>query len=249
MMIRLLKDIYRREAYFPGILGLFINPFYFARKGLAFHIKTLGALIKGKVLDIGCGTKPYEAVYSVNQYIGLEYDTPENRKKKKADYFYDGKKFPFGDETFDSAVANQVFEHVFNPEEFLVEINRILKTKGILLLTVPFVWDEHEQPRDFARYTSFGLNALLEKSGFEIVEHRKSIDDVRVIFQLINAYIYKIVMGKQKVIDVLLTVLLIAPFNIIGSILGKVLPRNSDLYLDNIFVAKKVKNYNGTKRI
>ena len=240
MLIKILKNISYKEAFFPGILGLFINPFYFARKGLALHVKALGSYVKGKVLDIGCGTKPYESVYAADQYVGLEYDTPENRERKNADYFYDGNKFPFNNEEFDTAVANQVFEHVFNPNEFLFEINRILRVNGMLLITVPFVWDEHEQPRDFARYTSFGLSALLQKSGFEIVEHRKSVDDVRVIFQLINAYIYKLVMGNSSFLNILLTVLLISPFNILGAILGKLLPKNGDLYLDNIIVAKKV---------
>ena len=60
-------------------------------------------------------------------------------------------------------LCNQVLEHVFNPDEFLLKINRVLKNDGKLLLTVPFVWDEHEQPFDYARYSSFGLKALIEK--------------------------------------------------------------------------------------
>jgi SAM-dependent methyltransferase len=66
-----------------------------------------------------------------------------------------------------------VLEHVFNPDDFLNEVNRVLKPSGKLLLTVPFVWDEHEQPYDYARYSSFGLRSLLEKHGFSIVKHEK----------------------------------------------------------------------------
>lgn len=71
----------------------------------------------------------------------------------------------------------------------------------MLLITVPFVWDEHEQPHDFARYTSFGLRHLLEKSGFEIIEHRKSVCDIRVVFQLLNGYIYKKTATKNGYIN------------------------------------------------
>jgi len=34
-----LRSIYAEEALFPTWLGLFVNPFYFARKGLTRHIK------------------------------------------------------------------------------------------------------------------------------------------------------------------------------------------------------------------
>ena len=69
----------------PGILGLFINPYYFARKGLATHIRDLASHMTGKTLDIGCGTKPYEKLCPSSQYIGLELDSEENRATKPAD--------------------------------------------------------------------------------------------------------------------------------------------------------------------
>lgn len=236
---RKLLAIYQHEAFFPSMFGLLINPFYFARKGLAKHVKDLAVNITGKTLDIGCGTKPYMHLYRSNEYVGLEIDTTQNRENKNADFYYDGGNFPFDVATFDSVVANEVFEHVFNPDEFINETLRILKPNGMILLTMPFVWDEHEQPHDFARYSSFGIKALLEKHGFEIVEQRKSTDDIRVIFQLLNTYIYKKTVTKNAWINSLATLVLIAPFNIIGQLLSLVTPRNADLYLDNIVLARK----------
>lgn len=133
-----------------------------------------------------------------------------------------------------------MLEHVFNPDQFLGEIFRVLKPEGVTLLTMPFVWDEHEQPHDFARYSSFGIKALMEKHGFEIVEQRKSVDDIRVVFQLLNAYIYKITATRITWVNLLITLLLIAPFNLLGELLFAVTPRNPDLYLDNIVLAKKI---------
>ncbi len=219
---------------------MFINPFYFARKGLAIHICNLGGRISGRTLDVGCGSKPYEQLYHSTEYVGLEYDTPQNRASKEAEYFYNGDTFPFEDGSFDSLVANQVFEHVFNPEQFLDEMFRVLKPGGMLLMTIPFVWDEHEQPYDFARYSSFGIRCLLEDHGFEVVEQHKSMDDVRVIFQMINAYIYKKTVTGNAWVNLAITVLLMAPFNLMGVIMGFVLPRNPDLYLDNIILARKL---------
>ncbi|SEH95577.1 type 11 methyltransferase [Bathymodiolus azoricus thioautotrophic gill symbiont] len=135
-----------------------------------------------------------------------------------------------------------MFEHVFNPNEFLTEINRVTKTGGWLLMSVPFVWDEHEQPYDYARYSSFGLKHILLENGFEVVESRKSNDGLEVIFQLINDYIFKVTMTKNIYINLLTTLFLMAPINIIGLIVSKILPRNDDLYLDNIVLAKKVKD-------
>jgi len=240
ILIETLKEFIYQEQFKPRFLGLFVNPFYFARKGLYLHIRSLSSLVTGRILDVGCGQKPYESLFDVTEYIGLEIDTPENHLYKKADHFYDGETFPFYDSSFDGVICNQVLEHVFNPDRFLMEVNRVLKHQGTLLLTVPFVWDEHEQPYDYARYSSFGLKYLLEKHGFEILEHRKSMADIRAIFQLLTGLIYKKTFTKNNLINLLITIALISPFNIIGEFASCLLPRNDDLYLDNIFLAKKV---------
>lgn len=241
-MLDTFKQYLRKQQFHPGFLGLFVNPFYFARKGLLENISVMTKHLNGKTLDIGCGQKPYEKLFNSTQYIGLEIDSPENRQNKKANYFYDGTNFPFQDNEFDSIITNQVFEHVFNPGVFLQEISRVLKPGGMLLITVPFVWDEHEQPYDYARYSSFGLRSILEKYGFKIIEYKKSINDIRLIFQLVNDYIYKKTVTKNVYLNLLTTFILMSPFNILGELLSKILPKNDDLYLDNIVLAKKVKN-------
>ena len=231
--------LYFRDMYAPTWISLFINPFYFARKGLYKYVKELAPNIKGKTLDVGCGSKPYQNLYHSSEYIGLEFDTPENRRMKNADFFYDGQTFPFNKNEFDSVVANEVFEHVFNPDNFLDEIHRTLKKDGKLIMTLPFVWDEHEQPYDYARYSSFGIKAILEKHGFEILEQRKSIDDIRVIFQLVNLYILKKLRTNNGIFNMFLILFFIAPFNILGSLINLILPSNSELYLDNIVLDRK----------
>lgn len=231
-----------KQDFNPGFTGIFLNPFYFARKGLYKNISELSHYMSGKLLDIGCGQKPYKPLFNVDEYIGLEYDTPENRRYKRAEFFYNGESFPFENEKFDCAICNQVLEHVFNPDNFLQEINRILKQNSYLLLTVPFVWDEHEQPYDFARYSSFGLKHMLEKNGFEIIKQTKSVNSAAVIIQLINTYIYKLIVKNNMRLERILVRLLTAPFNILGVILERILPKNDDLYLDNIVLARKIKN-------
>src|SRR5690349_17784740 len=92
---------YKQFFLFGGVI--FFNPFYFARKGLVKHIGVLAFHNTGKTLDIGCVNKPYARLYGSDEYVGLEIDTPQNRASKRADYFYDGNRFPFADVSFDSA--------------------------------------------------------------------------------------------------------------------------------------------------
>lgn len=239
-MIKELKKIIHKNQFDPSPIAIFFNPFFIARRGLLRSIKELGKEINGKTLDVGCGTKPYQNYFCSSEYIGLEIESTINRKIKQADYFYDGKNFPFVNQEFDSVVTNQVLEHVFNPDEFLGEINRVLKTHGKLLLTVPFVWDEHEQPYDYARYSSYGLKFLLEKYGFQIIKQKKSVNDLGVIFQLINAYLYKIT-HELPLLRKFTTITIMAFINLVGILFSPLAPKNDDLYLDNIILAKKVK--------
>lgn len=230
-----------KEMFFPTWISIFINPFYFARKHLNRAIYLNAGRLNGKLLDVGCGTKPYQSMFNVENYIGLEYENPRSRELGVADQFYTGSKFPFDDCEFDSILCNQVLEHVFNPVEFLNEINRVLKVKGLILLTVPFVWDEHEQPHDFARYSSFGLAHLLQQSGFQIIKQEKLCTNFSVISQITNGYVFKISQKLPRLARALLTLLVIAPVNIFGIVLSKIIPSNDDIFLDQLVVCRKVR--------
>jgi SAM-dependent methyltransferase len=63
-----------------------------------------------------------------------------------------------------------VLEHLEEPERGIAEAYRLLKPGGHVILTAPFIWWIHEAPRDFFRYSPFGLRYLLEEAGFEVVE-------------------------------------------------------------------------------
>lgn len=240
-MISQLKQLYKRQMFFPNWIGIFVNPFFFARAGLRDAISEFAPNLSGDLLDIGCGSKPYHSLFNVHSYLGLELDSETARKKNFANKFYDGVHFPFSNESFDSALCNQVLEHVFNPDIFLSEIARVLKPGGKLLLTVPFVWDEHEQPYDYARYSSFGLRALLEKQGFNYIEYKKLGADPSCLFQLINAYLYKVINNWPRPAKLLFTITIMATINILGLIARAILPRNPDLFLDHVVLAEKLK--------
>ena len=245
-MINSIRIFLRKQWFDPGWVGIFVNPFWIARRRLWQAMEHNAHELSGKLLDVGCGTKPYQSLFKVDEYIGLEYDTPHCRRLGIAEYFYEGNSFPFENASFDSILCNQVLEHVFNPDEFLTEIHRVMKPSGKLLLTVPFVWDEHEQPHDYSRYSSFGLAHLFKKNGFEIVKHYKLSADFSVLAQLLNAYIYKVLPVNNTTLKIrihqLAYIFLMAPITIIGVAFSKILPRNSDLYLDQTVLVRKVSN-------
>jgi SAM-dependent methyltransferase len=239
-MLKKFKGFIQSQAFTPKLLGIFFNPFYIARKNLYIAISEYANGLKGDLLDVGCGTKPYKDLFKVQSYIGLDIDSEHTRSLGMADYFYDGITFPFGEGSFDIVLCNQVLEHVFNPDTFLREVARVLKKNGTLLITVPFVWDEHEQPYDYARYTSFALMDMLKRHGFKIVRHRKLGADVSVIFQLINAYIFKVSQRWPKFVRLFVMLTIGALINGLGSIVAHILPANPDLFLDHAILAVKI---------
>ena len=238
-----IKNYIHKQQFNPGILGIFINPFYLVRSKLYTTLSKLSNDISGHTLDIGCGESPYKRIFkNISSYTGMEFDSPKNRARfKNIDKWYDGQTFPFENNNFDSIIITQVLEHIFNPDQFLNEVNRVTKKGGFLLLSVPFVWDEHEQPYDYARYSSFGLTHLLKTHGFEMKKHLKTSPDIGVIFQLVACYIHKKISWiKSYKIRIIFYIFLISPFTIFGIIFSKLLPKNQDLYMDNIVLAQKI---------
>ena len=238
-----LKKLFTKESFEPSFLGLLINHFYIVRRGLLKGIELLSEdLNGGRLLDFGCGSLPYRHFFNVDEYIGLDIkESGHNHKNEQIDVFYDGKTIPFESEYFDHVFSSEVFEHLFNLDQLLTEINRVTKLNGTLLITLPFVWDEHEIPYDFARYTSFGITHLLENHGFKIQSQLKSTTYIETVFQMLTAYISQVLLPKNQYIHMVLGVFLVSPINLLGLVLGKILPNNTHFYHNNIVLCTKVK--------
>src|SRR4026207_265940 len=126
----------KHQSFQPGFFSLFINPFFFIRSAYYRNIKKFIPQLKGKLLDFGCGRKPFEDLFTVSEYVGVDLqNTGHNHKNSKVDIYYDGKHLPFENETFDSLFCGEVLEHIFNPDEILPELNRVLKPQANALIT------------------------------------------------------------------------------------------------------------------
>jgi len=127
--------------------------------------------VTGRLIDIGCGEKPYQNLVAplVTEHIGL--DLPSGiHGGTSVDLIGSAYKIPSVDSEFDSALCTAVLEHLEEPEQALLECFRVLKPEGNAIYSVPFIWHLHEEPRDFYRFSKYGLEYLFEKTGFEVIE-------------------------------------------------------------------------------
>ena len=150
----------------------------------------------GRLLDVGCGNKPYEAYFRphVSEYLGIEHEatfaaTAAGSQGTRPDLTYDGTRLPFPEGTFDTVLSVQVLEHTPRPRELVREMGRVLKPGGLLILVAPFQFRLHEQPHDYFRYSSHGLRHLCDDAGLEVAEVRALGSLWSVIGHKINSYL------------------------------------------------------------
>jgi len=127
--------------------------------------------LTGKLIDIGCGIKPYKNILHsyVSAHIGVDrVDTLHN--KSNIDLFGTAYNISVDNSSFDSLICTAVLEHLEEPDLAIKEAYRVLKLGGYGIYSVPLFWHIHEEPRDFYRFTKYGLKYLFEKNYFEIVE-------------------------------------------------------------------------------
>ena len=92
-------------------------------------------------------------------------------------------KWPFDDGTFDAIFSTEVIEHVYGTYEMFHEMNRVLKTNGLLIITTPyhgliknlmivlFGFDRHFNNIEGGHirfFTKGFLKSVLSRSGFEV---------------------------------------------------------------------------------
>jgi SAM-dependent methyltransferase len=147
----------------------YLHPCFIARSSLSNILREYAKHCKGVLLDVGCGEKPYETLFfgRVHEYVGLDLSRSDINK---ADIFADGLHLPFASASFDAVLCTEVIEHVPEPGVLLHEVNRVLKEKGILLLSAPLVWGLHAEPHDFFRFTKYGLKHLMKKTNFQVLK-------------------------------------------------------------------------------
>jgi hypothetical protein len=158
----------------------FLNPIlsienmaiYFTRKSIfnasTEHIRAF----HGTQQDISCDEMPYKQYIlsdsKVEKHIGLYIENPIYQQNTKPDMFWDGDKIPLDENRVDTIMATELFEHLPHIEPVLNEINRVLKSRE-LLLKVPFLWPLHDTPQDEYFHTPFALERQPKSTNFTAI--------------------------------------------------------------------------------
>jgi SAM-dependent methyltransferase len=163
---------------------------------LVSHLHAVAPRARGRLLDVGCGDKPYEPMFRpyVTDYVGVECEatfraTSTASRPSKVDVFYDGKTLPFETSSFDTVIGIQVLEHTPEPQAMLQEMARVCRRGGLVIVNAPFSFRLHEEPNDFFRYTPHGLRAMFAAAGLTVDEIWSQGDLWSVLGQKLNSFL------------------------------------------------------------
>lgn len=139
----------------------------------------------GNMLDMGCGRGDFLKVAQDHGYTvqGSDLSTapsPHTDIPIFQGFLMDAN---FGTEQFDIIVTRNTLEHIFDPNEDLRELNRILKPGGLLYVKVPHVKYEEgwrckaffgfkslfTPPVHLNHFSTGTLSGILERNGFEVI--------------------------------------------------------------------------------
>lgn len=144
-----------------------------------------------KIIDVGCGKGEFvEYLHDLGfPAVGLDISVEALNKARAlgdrgpyvAASLEEG--LPFAEASFGAAFCSEVLEHIFSVHSAISELNRVLLTDGLLILTVPyhgivknvaialFGFERHYNPNlSHIRYfTRKSLAACLQRGGFRIV--------------------------------------------------------------------------------
>ena len=158
-MINIFKEIGKKVLSLKTIIGG-INPFfnifhfqYLAVYQLNNFIKKNLSSMEGTVLDLGCGKKPYSRFYDSSKWLGVDISKDTYADK----LMLDNKYIPYEDSSFDLVFSTNVIEHIEDLDTVILEIQRVLKDDGKILISIPFLFNNHSAPYDYRRYTKEGL--------------------------------------------------------------------------------------------
>jgi 2-polyprenyl-3-methyl-5-hydroxy-6-metoxy-1,4-benzoquinol methylase len=114
-----------------------------------------------RVLDVGCGERPYETLFARNgsRYVGCDVEGSPH-----ADLHGTADALPVDDGSFDLALCTQVLEHVPDPAAVVRELHRVLRPGGRALASTHGVAVFHPNPDDYWRWTHRGLERLFRES-------------------------------------------------------------------------------------
>jgi len=222
------------------------NAFYLNWHQLSKSMKEALPYLSGNCIDVGAGTAPYQEIIStkVDKYIVADYtDTRASMFALASSEFVEADvlNLPFENESADSVIFTQVLEHVSDPNLALDQITRVLKTDGILVISVPFIYQAHAQPHDYWRFSQHGIKKLLHDRNYEIKLFHFQGYLGTTLFSILNGFIWELSSKNKFVRNFILLPIILIIFginNFLGLIMDSI---KLQAYSPNFFIVAQKK--------
>ena len=183
-------DIRWSERY---VLPTPLHPGFWVRRRLSAAVALASTRARGVLLDVGCGQKPYAAVFRphVSRYIGMDYSPAAGYRGNVADVCGDVAAIPIATASVDTVLCTEVLEHVSDPDAVVREIARVLRPSGVVICTAPFVYPVHDL-YDFFRYSPGTVAALMRRHGLTVDLERPLSGTALTLAIMLNLYWFEI---------------------------------------------------------
>jgi SAM-dependent methyltransferase len=141
------------------------------RRYLDRDLAAASGFFKGRVLEIGCGRLGRRGVFrppsaGISQWMLLDSDLA-----RSPHVCGDAARLPLQAAAFDTVVCLEVLEYAWQPASVLIEVHRLLRPGGTLVLSTPFL-HRTDAANDYWRFTEPALRRLLRESGFDVIQCR-----------------------------------------------------------------------------
>jgi SAM-dependent methyltransferase len=172
------KERIKALPIFYEICRFILNPgfrFYLPKRNRI--LKSILALKEnGKILNIGSGYLKLPGIINadIHPYEGV-------------DVISDAHSLPFHSEKFEAVILENLLEHVSNPFQVVKESFEVLKKGGILFVEVPFLYEFHNSPADYYRFTLSGVELLL--NDFEKIDGGISVGPMGTLNAVMRNYL------------------------------------------------------------
>lgn len=150
-----------------------------------------------RTLEIGSYGNPDYGKYFPNK-VGIDV-----KNGKGVDIVASVYELPFNAEEFDVILCMSVLEHLEGPAKAILEMKRVLKVGGSIIISVPFMFPIHDAPGDYWRFTKYGLIQLF-KEGWKIEKLVAETTNQQFLGVLIQRFAYQTKMRLNRISKLLL---------------------------------------------
>ena len=178
----------------PSAVFRRLDPFEAAIHDFVSHVAA-STRSGSHVLDAGAGQCRFKPMFTHASYVGIDFEQGDaSWDYSKLDVVGRLETLPFHDSSFERVLSIVVLEHTPQPAQVLGEFNRVLKPGGTVHMVVPHMWEEHQKPYDYFRYTSNGIRYLMENAGLRV----KRVDPVGGFFWQLSRRLMGVLAFTQK---------------------------------------------------